>query len=66
MDSTLTAHACSQCGIDAPRDPAQLQGWMHGRLALSGDFPEVIDSLLLCPGCVEEDHEHDYDEGAGD
>jgi hypothetical protein len=37
--------------------------WTYGPIAVSGVFPEVIDLLLLCPECVEEEHAHEFDEG---
>jgi hypothetical protein len=66
MSATLTAArlACSQCGAEAPEDPFELVLWKYGRLALEGDFADAIDWLLLCPDCVEEEHDHAYDEGA--
>ncbi len=61
-----TQLACSQCGSEAPTDPAALRGWVYGRLALSGEWADVIDRLLLCPACVQEEHLHDFEEGEGD
>jgi hypothetical protein len=63
MAATATDLACAQCGRAAPGDPAELTGWAYGPIALRGEFPEVIDVLLLCPECVVEDHDHEFDEG---
>lgn len=64
MVETATRLACAQCGRDAPGDDAELSAWAYGRLAARGELADVIDALLLCPDCVEEEHEHAYDEGA--
>jgi len=63
MVATLTPLACAQCGRDAPTDSYELKDWAYGRIALRGDFPDVIDLLLLCPECVDEEHEHAFDDG---
>lgn len=63
MATMVTELTCAQCGRTAPSDPGELTGWAYGRTALRGEFPEVIDVLLLCPECVLEDHDHDFDEG---
>lgn len=63
MAATVTELACAQCGRAAPSEPSELSGWAYGPTALRGDFPEVIDVLLLCPECVVEDHDHEFDEG---
>jgi hypothetical protein len=64
--ATLLGLACSQCGCDAPDDPAVLASWVYGRLALSGEFDEVIDRLLLCPDCIQEEHLLVFEEGGLD
>lgn len=64
--ATLLGLACSQCGCDAPDDPAALASWVYGRLALSGELDEVIDRLLLCPGCIEDEHLLVFEEGGED
>ncbi len=61
-----THFACSQCGCAAPPQPEELRTWVYGRLALSGEWADVIDRLLLCPACVQEGHGHDFEEGGGD
>lgn len=66
MSTTLMGLACSQCGQEAPSDPHELMGWACGSIALRGDFPEVIDRLLLCTDCVEEEHAYEFDEGGTD
>lgn len=66
MSATLKALACAQCGRTAPTDPRELMRWANGSLAVRGDFPDVIGSLLLCPECVEEEHAHEFDEGTAD
>ena len=66
MSTSLTGLACSQCGREAPGDPHELRRWACGSVAVRGDFPEAIDHLLLCPECVEDDHAHQFDEGAVD
>ena len=63
MAATLTALACSQCGREAPGDSHELMHWTYGPIAVRGVFPEVIDLLLLCPECVEEEHTHEFEEG---
>lgn len=66
MSTTLTAVACSQCGQEAPSDPHELLRWAYGSIAMRGDFRDVIGALLLCPECIEEEHEHAFDEGGTD
>jgi hypothetical protein len=66
MAATVTELACAQCGRAAPGEPDELETWAYGPIAVRGEFPEVIDVLLLCPECVDEDHDHDFDEGTGD
>jgi len=63
MAATVTDLACAQCGRGAPSDPGELTQWAYGPIAIRGEFPEVIDVLLLCPECVVEDHDHEFDEG---
>ena len=63
MSATLTAFACSQCGREAPGDSHGLMHWAYGSIAVRGDLPEVIDAILLCPECVEEEHAHEFEEG---
>ncbi len=55
--------ACAQCGADAPYEADELVQWKYGRLALTYEFADIIGSLLLCPTCVVQEHEHDFDEG---
>jgi len=66
MSTTLTPLACSQCGQEAPTDLPELTHWAYGSIAAQGEFPDVIDRLLLCPQCVEEEREHEFDEGGAD
>lgn len=63
MSATLTVLACSQCGREAPSDLDELMHWECGPIAVRGDFPEVIDALLLCPDCIEEEHRRAFEEG---
>ena len=66
MSTMLTVLACAQCGQAAPSNPRELRRWSYGSVAVSGDYSEVIDRLLLCPECVEEEHAHEFDEGGMD
>jgi len=66
MSTMLTSLACAQCGRAAPSYPPELMRWSYGSVAVSGDYSEVIDRLLLCPECVEEEHAHEFDEGGMD
>jgi hypothetical protein len=66
MSTMLTSLACAQCGQAAPSYPPELMRWSYGSVAVSGDYSEVIDRLLLCPECVEEEHAHEFDEGGMD
>ena len=63
MAATVTELACAQCGCAAPTAPGELTSWAYGPIAVRGEFPEVIDVLLLCPECIVEDHDHEFDEG---
>ena len=60
--TTETHAVCSQCGREAPTNPAQLATWRHGELALEGD---VGEGLLLCPDCNAADREREFEEGEG-
>lgn len=57
---------CSQCGREAPGDPAEARRWRQGELIAAGEVDEVTAGLLLCPDCIEESRERAYEEGAGD
>lgn len=57
-----TRVVCSQCGREAPSDPAELTAWRHGELVLEG---EVGEGLLLCPDCDAEDRDREFEEGEG-
>jgi hypothetical protein len=64
--TTLIGLTCAQCGSPAA-NVAVLPSWRHGRLAVRGDIDDdVVCNLLLCPGCLEDEHKHDFDEGEGD
>ena len=63
MAATVIGLACAQCGREAPSEPDDLTHWAYGPIAVRGDFPEVIDVLLRCPECVEEEHAHQFEEG---
>ena len=58
----MTSLACSQCGREAPGDPAELATWRYGELVLQA---EVGEGLLLCPDCDAEDREREFEEGEG-
>ncbi|HXF98914.1 MAG TPA: hypothetical protein VNJ46_09915 [Gaiellaceae bacterium] len=58
-----TVLVCSQCGREAPAEPAELRRWRHGELVLEGELGE---GLLLCPDCDAEDRLREFEEGAGD
>jgi hypothetical protein len=61
--TTVTAVAeCSQCGREAPLDPAELATWRHGDLALEDVLGE---GLLVCPDCDAQDREREFEEGEG-
>lgn len=64
--TTLISLACAQCGSPVA-DFGTLPAWLHGRVALDGDFEAaVVDHLLLCPDCLVEEHGLDFDQGEGD
>jgi hypothetical protein len=54
---------CSQCGRPAPADRAELGRWGQGGLAVAGGVDDVTASMLLCPDCVDDDREREYEEG---
>jgi hypothetical protein len=58
-----TTVVCSQCGREAPSDPAELATWRHGELVLEGEVGE--GGLLLCPDCDAADRERAFEEGEG-
>ena len=64
--ATLIGLACAQCGSPVG-DFRTLPAWLHGRLALAGEFePAVVDHLLLCPDCLDEEHGLNFEQGEGD
>ena len=64
--TTLIGLACAQCGSPVA-DFRALPAWLHGRLALGGEFEAaVVDHLLLCPDCQDEEHCLNFDQGGTD
>lgn len=57
-----TTVVCSQCGREAPTDPAELATWRHGELVDEGGIEE---GLLLCPDCDALDQDRAFEEGEG-
>jgi hypothetical protein len=62
--ATASALTCAQCGRPAPAD-AEALGW-HNRGLIPTPPDELMVMMLLCPACIEDDHEEEFDSSAGD
>jgi len=60
-----TALFCAQCGRPAPADPSLLVLWRNSSLQ-SSPVDELIVMMLLCPDCLDEDHDGAFESGEGD
>lgn len=56
---------CSQCDHPAPADTYELGTWRHSVL-ITNPVDDLTIRMLLCPACLEEDHNGEYDSGEGD
>ena len=61
----VTGLRCAQCDRPAPTDPNLLHAWRHSTL-ITRPVDELIVKMLLCPACLEDDHNGDFESEAGD